>query len=179
MICVNQTRPHCVNQLGKTQSIPLAEWHGMGTALYVWICLNSLAYTLAFACCLTNSTQNYSTSLNERYSSCPRDPTPQIESPQTNSAGQLNKSKITYRRFGINYRSHLQTPATTRVTALNKEFLISMGKYTPSNTNVTYISLRCDMFRLYRAIIRPIKFIQDYDEIKQRNAYSQYGEPYI
>jgi hypothetical protein len=34
MACVNQTRPHCVNQMGKTQSNPLAERHGnsMGTA---------------------------------------------------------------------------------------------------------------------------------------------------
>jgi hypothetical protein len=31
-LCVNQTRPHCVNQMGKTQSKPLAERHGRGTA---------------------------------------------------------------------------------------------------------------------------------------------------
>jgi hypothetical protein len=37
MACVNQTRPHCVNQMGKTQSKPLAERHGRGTAWYVWI----------------------------------------------------------------------------------------------------------------------------------------------
>jgi hypothetical protein len=35
MVCVNQTRPHCVNQMGKTQSKPLAERHGRGTAWYV------------------------------------------------------------------------------------------------------------------------------------------------
>jgi hypothetical protein len=29
MVCVNQTRPRCVNQMGKTQSKPLAERHGM------------------------------------------------------------------------------------------------------------------------------------------------------
>jgi hypothetical protein len=29
MACVNQTRPHCVNEMGKTQSKPLAERHGM------------------------------------------------------------------------------------------------------------------------------------------------------
>jgi hypothetical protein len=34
-VYVNQTRPHCVNQMGKTQSKPLAELHGMGTAWYV------------------------------------------------------------------------------------------------------------------------------------------------
>jgi hypothetical protein len=33
MDCVNQTRPHCVNQMGKTQSKPLAERHGRET---VW-----------------------------------------------------------------------------------------------------------------------------------------------
>jgi hypothetical protein len=32
MVCVNQTRPHCVNQMGKTQSTDLAERHGRGTA---------------------------------------------------------------------------------------------------------------------------------------------------
>jgi hypothetical protein len=32
MACVNQTRPHCVNQMGKTQSKPLAARHGRGTA---------------------------------------------------------------------------------------------------------------------------------------------------
>jgi hypothetical protein len=32
MTCVNHTRPHCVNQMGKTQSKPLAARHGMGTA---------------------------------------------------------------------------------------------------------------------------------------------------
>jgi hypothetical protein len=32
MVCVNQTRPHCVNQMGKTQSKPLDERHGRGTA---------------------------------------------------------------------------------------------------------------------------------------------------
>jgi hypothetical protein len=29
MVCVSQTWPHCVNQMGKTQSKPLAERHGM------------------------------------------------------------------------------------------------------------------------------------------------------
>jgi hypothetical protein len=35
MVCVNQTRPHYINQMGKTQSKPLAERHGRGTAWYV------------------------------------------------------------------------------------------------------------------------------------------------
>jgi hypothetical protein len=35
MVCVNQTRAHCVNQMGKIQSKALAERHGMGTAWYV------------------------------------------------------------------------------------------------------------------------------------------------
>ena len=37
MASVNHTRPHCVNQMGKTHSKPLAPRHGMGTACYVWI----------------------------------------------------------------------------------------------------------------------------------------------
>jgi hypothetical protein len=32
MACVNQTRPHYVNQMGKTQPNDLAERHGRGTA---------------------------------------------------------------------------------------------------------------------------------------------------
>jgi len=32
MASVNQTRPHCVNQTGKTHSKPLAARHGRGTA---------------------------------------------------------------------------------------------------------------------------------------------------
>ena len=32
MSSVNQTRPHCVNQMGKTHSEPLAARHGRGTA---------------------------------------------------------------------------------------------------------------------------------------------------
>ena len=31
MASVNQTRPHCVNQMGKTHSKPLASRHGRGT----------------------------------------------------------------------------------------------------------------------------------------------------
>jgi hypothetical protein len=33
MVCVKQTRPHCVNQIATTESKPLAERHGRGT---VW-----------------------------------------------------------------------------------------------------------------------------------------------
>jgi len=32
MASVNQTRPHCVNQMGKTHSKHLAAYHGEGTA---------------------------------------------------------------------------------------------------------------------------------------------------
>jgi hypothetical protein len=32
IVCVNQTRLHCVNQMGKRHSKPLAERHGRGTA---------------------------------------------------------------------------------------------------------------------------------------------------
>jgi len=35
MLCVTQTRPHCVNQMGKAQSEPLATRHGWGSA---WAC---------------------------------------------------------------------------------------------------------------------------------------------
>jgi hypothetical protein len=35
MVCVNQTRPHCVNEMGKTQSKPITARHGRGTAWYV------------------------------------------------------------------------------------------------------------------------------------------------
>jgi hypothetical protein len=36
MACVNQTRPHNVNQMGKTQSKAVAERHGIGTASWVF-----------------------------------------------------------------------------------------------------------------------------------------------
>jgi hypothetical protein len=32
-VCVNQTRPHCVNKMGKTQSKHLAARHGNGMVL--------------------------------------------------------------------------------------------------------------------------------------------------
>jgi len=41
MASVNQTRPRCVNQMGKTHSKPTAARHGRGTACYVWIGLKS------------------------------------------------------------------------------------------------------------------------------------------
>jgi hypothetical protein len=31
-VCVHQTQPHCVNKMGNTQSKPLVERHGRGTA---------------------------------------------------------------------------------------------------------------------------------------------------
>jgi hypothetical protein len=37
MVYANKTRSYCVNQMGKTQSKALVEWHGKGTAWYVWI----------------------------------------------------------------------------------------------------------------------------------------------
>jgi hypothetical protein len=45
MACVNQKWSHCVNQMGKTQSKPLAKWHDKGTARYVWIRLYSVTPT--------------------------------------------------------------------------------------------------------------------------------------
>jgi len=50
---VNQTRPHCVNQMGKTHSKPLAARHGRGTA---WarraMCESAfIVLCLASSCC--------------------------------------------------------------------------------------------------------------------------------
>jgi hypothetical protein len=39
--CLNQTRPHCINQMGNTLSKPLTERQGRGTAWYMWISLKS------------------------------------------------------------------------------------------------------------------------------------------
>jgi hypothetical protein len=41
MVCVNQTRPYCVNQMGKTQSKPFLARHGRGTAWYVQVSLKT------------------------------------------------------------------------------------------------------------------------------------------
>jgi hypothetical protein len=41
MACVNQTWPHCENQIRGTKSKPLAARHGGGTAWYVWIGLHN------------------------------------------------------------------------------------------------------------------------------------------
>jgi hypothetical protein len=42
MVCVIQTRPHCVNQMGNIQYKPLAERHGRGTAWHGngMVCVN-------------------------------------------------------------------------------------------------------------------------------------------
>jgi hypothetical protein len=49
MASANQTRPHCVNQMGKTHSKPLAARHGRGTA---WarhaMCESALMWPLCF-----------------------------------------------------------------------------------------------------------------------------------
>ena len=37
MASVNQTRPQCVNQMGKPHSKPLAARHGRGTTWHIWI----------------------------------------------------------------------------------------------------------------------------------------------
>jgi hypothetical protein len=53
MVCVNQTRPHCVNQMGKTQYEALAERHGMGTARERHgMCKSALSVILKFVNCL-------------------------------------------------------------------------------------------------------------------------------
>jgi hypothetical protein len=62
MAYVNQTGPHCVNQIGKTQSKPLAVRHGRGTAWYVWISLTwpavqpeDILIRLSQCCCFVTS----------------------------------------------------------------------------------------------------------------------------
>jgi hypothetical protein len=40
MASVNQTRAHCVNQMGKTHSKPLVARHGRGTAWAGMLCVN-------------------------------------------------------------------------------------------------------------------------------------------
>jgi len=47
MASVNQTRPYCVNQMGKTHSKPLAARHGRGTVWArhaVWIGLEPACF---------------------------------------------------------------------------------------------------------------------------------------
>jgi hypothetical protein len=58
MVIVNQTRPYCVNQMGKTHSKPLAARHGRGMA---WerhaMCVNrSLLYFISevHVCCFSH-----------------------------------------------------------------------------------------------------------------------------
>jgi len=53
MASVNQTRPHCVNQMGKTHSKPLAARHGRGTAWerhgHGMLCVNRPLVTIEIA----------------------------------------------------------------------------------------------------------------------------------
>jgi hypothetical protein len=44
MVCVNQTRPHCVNQMGKTESKALAERHGMCESALIRWTANSMPF---------------------------------------------------------------------------------------------------------------------------------------
>jgi hypothetical protein len=50
MSSVNQTHPHCVNQMGKTHSKPVAAWHGRVTARaghgHGMLCESALKYIL-------------------------------------------------------------------------------------------------------------------------------------
>ena len=46
MASVNQTRPHCVNQMGKAHTKPLAARHGRGTAWARHV-MGESAFTLA------------------------------------------------------------------------------------------------------------------------------------
>ena len=60
MASVNQTRPHCVNQMGKTHSKPLAARHGRGTTwaqhavcestLRGLLAINTYAATHSYGC---------------------------------------------------------------------------------------------------------------------------------
>jgi hypothetical protein len=54
MACVNQTQPHCVNQMGKTQSkhAMAGEQHGrsMGMACYMWISLKCTLFCGSYSC---------------------------------------------------------------------------------------------------------------------------------
>ena len=51
MASVNQTRQHCVNQMGKTHSKPLATRHGRGTA-WAWHGHGMLRVNRPFHCIL-------------------------------------------------------------------------------------------------------------------------------
>ena len=51
---VNQTRPHCVNQMEKTHSKPSAAWHGRGIAWARLLCVNRPYYFQSLA--VTTST---------------------------------------------------------------------------------------------------------------------------
>jgi hypothetical protein len=51
MACVNQTRSHCVNQMGKTRCKPLAARHGRRTAWSVWISLKGAQNTIQYDTC--------------------------------------------------------------------------------------------------------------------------------
>ena len=50
MASVNQTRPHCVNQMGKTHSKPLSARHGRGTTLsrhgHGMLCVNQPLFAI-------------------------------------------------------------------------------------------------------------------------------------
>jgi hypothetical protein len=49
MASVNQTRSHCVNQMGKTHSKPLAARHGRGTT-WARQAMCESAFTVLFSC---------------------------------------------------------------------------------------------------------------------------------
>jgi len=64
MASVNQTRPHCVNQMGKTHSKPLAARHGRRMACYVWIGLNLLTHVFISIYPFTGASQGCGDSHN-------------------------------------------------------------------------------------------------------------------
>ena len=62
MASVNQTRPHCVNQMGKTHSKPLAARHGRGKAWarhgHGMLCVNRCALQSALSAIIQTPSRN-------------------------------------------------------------------------------------------------------------------------
>jgi len=71
MASVNQTRPHCVNQMGKTHSKPLAARHGRGTAWARHVMCESAFSVQYNALCKTNTSEIYCISLRRNNSLYP------------------------------------------------------------------------------------------------------------
>ena len=57
MVSMNQTRPNCVNQMGKTHSKPLAARHGRGTA-WAWHAMRESAFDVLKAVVVKDVTRS-------------------------------------------------------------------------------------------------------------------------